>query len=1709
MCELAASLLHSFKMASALENRRSGPTPTEKNVDLQHVLGNDAEGPESGRCVLPDDVLSLFGRLCGGFGEPISCVNSPCGSALPWNEKRSLRSRQLFDRVAHSTLADADILLVNPLYETSPTIYWRGLCESIVARYVDSNRIALSSIGYIGNSIFPQYDRGSKRKNKHAFTNSVLDTTQFKSYWDGLAYSIALRKGKEKVRGTIDGYCDLGGYFANNVSVNFLGRSLYITTSQVPMCYANTLDLRVLEESAFIMKETGSDWFNDFDPFDIIYDVAEPHGLLDKTVFSSRNADNIVDSIRDIIDNSLLSGDSRNDILQCVTMLSSVFRDTMGDSCDRIENTFRDNFSKISNKMVLYFIAFCIVIVSVWKKSVAGITLSMAILLVFDDNDYKKGLLSALSKLYQQLSAEKSDAVSLDFDQSIFVNSHDAPPNIFGCGVLTDDTDEVAEPHLGFSDIGSLLNGLLIIGLFQDINKCDFEKITRRLGNIPRAFSGVDSVINFVLTHIQKICNIFTDYYGKDRVILMKTGIDACDNYIKSTQSFFKKGYFCEKQVSPADVEFVLRKRIEGMELMGKYAHTDANLRSILMLQISDLNKLLSRIENQSLDGCGIRVRPVALMLHGAPQVGKSYNVYPLACTTLGLHDPSKADLIKANKHLIIGARQSEIKHWEGVVGFPVTVYDDLGQLRDSQSNPNRDYLEIIRNVNCFPSPCEMAGMVNKGNNFFHSKLVIATSNTCSHNIESIVSSEAFLARWDFHVHVVPARQFCTDETRDATDISKRRLDPRKIVPGVNDLDVQEFWWNENMPGHCFNANPSLAQPHSFDELACALAERMKDREYQYHKQCEYIDRRVEHSLSESDSRENVIRSIIDMVDSTDSQVFQTEEEYVNAANFIYDSTVIRKKSFVREPDDVGDIPSRWEKIKYKLMCSVSSTVSMIKQHPIAICGTIASVLLAGLGAYGLYKNVFEHKNTQHDIATPHFGSDCASDRAKAVMANNYFKLFADGVGVVGSILGVSRNVILMPHHYTGCGKALYFYVRGKRVDIDFAKAWVPKTMLESDLCLVVVDPKIQFRDCVRHMDGLKTFRVGMKRRVLLCGADSGDVHNESPLTVTAVGPMRSTTSSASIIKSQRFRSGCDEWTLSNCWRYSFPSKPGMCGDLLFDFNTGHLIGMHTGGSSGGVGFGISSTLCWEQFSDIKIATAHMGSKLSVIKPSPIVPVSSLRKTPLYSLFGPSKFKPARLQPFERDGVFYDPYKLALAKYQRPLVPIDLSYFELASHNVLQTFIGSVANFSQPRLLTFEEAVAGIPGNDFVRAIPRNTSSGYPWCLEYKDGKKSMFGFDGDFVFDTEGARAVRTSVDIMLETCRSGVVPEYFFMDVLKDEVLPNDSVDKGKARLVSASPIDATIVGRILFGMFNADWMSGRIINCSAVGINVYSEWDLLYRELTSVGKTNCIAGDYSRYDGSHRVEIFDIFVDRVNEYYQTSPDHDPRDDIARRMYVRSLSTSNHIRGTDTCKWDRGMPSGCPITTIANTFIGICLTQSAFLVEGVSRNFKVNDLLNDFNNYVRHIQYGDDDLTIVHDRVAWFDQEVKTSRLAELDYIYTDDNKGVNTFKFRHISDVNFLKRHFRFDPDFNLVVGPLSLDSAIQKPLYWVQRGLQSESIPYVNIARVLMELSLHGKGKFDEYASNLLRIADEAGYPPRYRSWAANFKFSLGQDYLWWA
>ena len=166
-------------------------------------------------------------------------------------------------------------------------------------------------------------------------------------------------------------------------------------------------------------------------------------------------------------------------------MLSSVFRDTMGDSCDRIESIFRDNFSKISNKMVLYFIAFCIVIVSVWKKSVAGITLSMAILLVFDDNDYKKGLLSALSKLYEQFSFEKSDTESLNFDQSIFVNGRDVPSNIFGCDVSADDIDEVAEPHFGFSDIGSILNGLLIVGLFQDINKCDFEKITRRLGNIP------------------------------------------------------------------------------------------------------------------------------------------------------------------------------------------------------------------------------------------------------------------------------------------------------------------------------------------------------------------------------------------------------------------------------------------------------------------------------------------------------------------------------------------------------------------------------------------------------------------------------------------------------------------------------------------------------------------------------------------------------------------------------------------------------------------------------------------------------------------------------------------------------------------------------------------------------------------------------------------------------------------------------------------------------------------------------------------------------------------------------------------------------------------------------------------------------------------------------------------------------------------------
>ena len=152
------------------------------------------------------------------------------------------------------------------------------------------------------------------------------------------------------------------------------------------------------------------------------------------------------------------------------------------------------------------------------------------------------------------------------------------------------------------------------------------------------------------------------------------------------------------------------------------------------------------------------RNEPVTIVLRGAAGVGKTKLVQKLASlgiieagkVTKGMSEGEIAKAISQN----IYARKADNDFWDGYQNQAVTVYDDFGQMVDSVTAPNREYIEIIGLGNTFQMPLTMAHLTNKGNVFFDSKMLILTTNKQTLNPVSLTCAEALHRRLDFAFEV-------------------------------------------------------------------------------------------------------------------------------------------------------------------------------------------------------------------------------------------------------------------------------------------------------------------------------------------------------------------------------------------------------------------------------------------------------------------------------------------------------------------------------------------------------------------------------------------------------------------------------------------------------------------------------------------------------------------------------------------------------------------------------------------------------------------------------------------------------------------------------------------------------------------------------------------------------------------------------------------
>lgn len=557
-----------------------------------------------------------------------------------------------------------------------------------------------------------------------------------------------------------------------------------------------------------------------------------------------------------------------------------------------------------------------------------------------------------------------------------------------------------------------------------------------------------------------------------------------------------------------------------------------------------------------------------------------------------------------------------------------------------------------------------------------------------------------------------------------------------------------------------------------------------------------------------------------------------------------------------------------------------------------------------------------------------------------------------------------------------------------------------------------------------------------------------------------------------------------------NSMSYQMSSKNGDCGSPVIVANdqfAHKLAGFHFGGAEG---MGCGSLITYEDVRDLlkeEICEADaevfkpMGDEKFPLEgsftPLGVIPKNmtvatplktKLTQSPIYDQIAPSKVLPSLLRPpLEPDG----PMIKGLMK--NASASFTLEYDHLASAATsYRTMLFRLPALEQEKLvLGYEDAVRGIEGNPYFPPCKRTTSAGWPLCLEKSKGKEKWLGTDS-WDFTSENALALRSSVTDMENMCKKGIIPEVYYIDTLKDEKRAIEKVKAGKTRTFSAAPLAFTILFRKYFLGFLAYMMRNRIANESAIGVNPYSrDWQSIVDNLQVFGEKSMIAGDFSNFDGTVNFYIMQEILHTINQFYNDGS----QNMMVRRVLWEHIAKSKHILAHFVYQFAHSQPSGNPATAVTNSMYNSIATRYCYS--------KIVGSANSFNDNVRMIAYGDDNIISVHQQAR---SKITPRSLSEkfetVGMTYTSETKGTFIEHFRSIKEVTFLKREFRFDRSLRYWFAPLSLDSILEMT-NWLKKSPNDWQALRDNLEQCIIELYFHDESEFAWFAGRMNDIMTE--------------------------
>nr|WAK72365.1 MAG: polyprotein [Iflaviridae sp.] len=588
--------------------------------------------------------------------------------------------------------------------------------------------------------------------------------------------------------------------------------------------------------------------------------------------------------------------------------------------------------------------------------------------------------------------------------------------------------------------------------------------------------------------------------------------------------------------------------------------------------------------------------------------------------------------------------------------------------------------------------------------------------------------------------------------------------------------------------------------------------------------------------------------------------------------------------------------------------------------------------------------------------------------------------------------------------------------------------------------------------------------------------------------------------------------------TLPMCYSYDYGGK-GKCGSVVIATTPiPRIVGIHVAGVAG-QNFGYAQAIFREMFEGINsvVVTQPLvqpqGEDLEpkIELPYGVIPVglfapeqcpSYPRKSEIvpslaYDQIYPHQTEPSVLSKFDNRVVIdrdIDPFVKAIQTHGNVPLAFDSDTLSECVSDLSEYLIATTS----PKFMFVEELLSdqvifgGLPGGAFNK-LNLSSSEGYPLSLmrQYNDpvtqlyrkekvakglpmkGKNWLFRYE----LEEDGVRLLEIHPEL-LEVMehndslrKQNIVPATIFVDTLKDCRVSPQKVREGKTRMFSISPVEFTWVIKRYFGVFQASYQQSRLVNGTAIGINVRGvEWTRLARMLLEKGD-NMVVGDYKAFGDTLERQVmrgaFDAIVKWYAYYFNTSRE------IAqyRDILIEELFNAYHLVANVVYQMMCGIPSGFALTVEINDLVNqlymrYCwkkITKASFA---------------DYHHFCKVVTYGDDLIMSVGDKY----KDVYNFRsiqkcLSEYNILFQPAAKDGSIYDTLSISEVTFLKAHFVIHPKRKTqFLAKLPLESCLDT-INWQYTKVDPYKILFENVRAALNNVYGHGPQVYTEWRSKI--------------------------------